>query len=283
MPHDPDKYRQLLGSVRSACAEYDQRLFCLEAITKEEMALIYADPKLLEATNFLAFIPLSPSDEDGEDCQGFYIALKEPICPDGGVYRREHYDVFVSLAKEAGAWLPRRLKEQIKQRAKTEPATMLAWWLSCMWWTNPPSDESLAESTLLWGQPFLQFAETIEQCQLTATNPALPNSSDEKGSQSEHSQEDIEAAPTAVERDLTGTLKPEKPKTTNQLMSEIIQEKPEAMGWTTSQWASKLKRARSTVHATSWWKTLESHRIRARAGRANDRRRKSKENDQWGN
>jgi len=46
MPHDPDEYRRLLGSVRNAYARHGHRLFGLETITKEEFTLVYANPKL---------------------------------------------------------------------------------------------------------------------------------------------------------------------------------------------------------------------------------------------
>lgn len=61
--------------------------------------------------------------------------------------------------------------------------------------------------------------------------------------------------------------------TVNTRMIDIMQQESEAAGWTSTQWASRLKCAKSTVVATMAWKRLENLRLQARAERVNDRRR----------
>jgi hypothetical protein len=57
-------------------------------------------------------------------------------------------------------------------------------------------------------------------------------------------------------------------------MLETIQEIPEAMGWSSIQWARHLKCAKSTVVGTTTWKNFTMLREQAKAKRALDRRRR---------
>jgi len=86
------------------------------------------------------------------------------------------------------------------------------------------------------------------------------------------------AAPTHSERQpsaRSGT----KRATVNTRMLETIHKMPEAMGWTTSQWAKYLKCAKSSVAEAQVWKDLAMGRERKKAERAKDRRRKPKASD----
>jgi hypothetical protein len=68
----------------------------------------------------------------------------------------------------------------------------------------------------------------------------------------------------------------------NARMLETIQNNPEAMGWTSPQWAKHLKCAKSSVVDTETWKDLTMRRQRNRAERAQDRRQRSKSSGQRG-
>jgi hypothetical protein len=68
--------------------------------------------------------------------------------------------------------------------------------------------------------------------------------------------------------------------TVNARMLETIQQDPSAMGWSSPKWAKQLKCSRSTIVATEAWRMLESARLRAKAERMTDRRRKPKASDQ---
>tara|TARA_B100001123_G_scaffold386875_1_gene461699 strand:+ start:331 stop:1092 length:762 start_codon:yes stop_codon:yes gene_type:complete len=61
--------------------------------------------------------------------------------------------------------------------------------------------------------------------------------------------------------------------TVNVRMLAVIQENPEAIGWSCSEWAKHLKCARSTVVATMTWKTFKRHREMDKAERDLSRRR----------
>ncbi|MDP7305857.1 MAG: hypothetical protein QGG09_22285 [Pirellulaceae bacterium] len=61
--------------------------------------------------------------------------------------------------------------------------------------------------------------------------------------------------------------------TVNLRMYGVLQENPEAMGWSCLKWAKCLKCARSTVVATAAWKTYKDIREKEKAERALDRRR----------
>jgi hypothetical protein len=79
----------------------------------------------------------------------------------------------------------------------------------------------------------------------------------------------------------TGTpAKSFKRATVNQRMSAmILQDCGMVAAWNSSQWAKHLKCAKSTVVATQAWKHLEMTRLKAKAERRNDRRRKPKGSD----
>lgn len=74
--------------------------------------------------------------------------------------------------------------------------------------------------------------------------------------------------------DATGESNPRPKASVNARMLETIQKNPEAMGWTTTQWAKHLHCAKSTVADTKTWKDLAMGRDRARAERATDRRQR---------
>jgi hypothetical protein len=73
---------------------------------------------------------------------------------------------------------------------------------------------------------------------------------------------------------------PGRKASVNARMMEEIQRNPEeAMGWTSTQWAKRLKCARSSVVDTATWDNLKMARERNRAERARDRRRRPKASD----
>lgn len=65
----------------------------------------------------------------------------------------------------------------------------------------------------------------------------------------------------------------------NARMLETIQRDMTAMGWTSRSWAKHLKCSPSSIVATDAWESLESARLRAKASRMSDRRRKPKASD----
>jgi len=62
--------------------------------------------------------------------------------------------------------------------------------------------------------------------------------------------------------------------TANARMLETMEKDPNCKGWTTKQWAARLKCAQSTVVATRAWKKLAMLRDEGKARRAMDRRRR---------
>ncbi len=75
-----------------------------------------------------------------------------------------------------------------------------------------------------------------------------------------------------------GTLAAEKPTATvNARMLELVQRDLERVrGWTTKQWATELRCARSSVVKTRVWQDLAIARDRQRAEKAADRRRRKR-------
>ena len=65
----------------------------------------------------------------------------------------------------------------------------------------------------------------------------------------------------------------------NARMLETIQNDTTSMGWSSTQWAKRLRCAKSSVVATQAWKDLAMGRERVKAGRAMDRRRRPKASD----
>jgi len=67
--------------------------------------------------------------------------------------------------------------------------------------------------------------------------------------------------------------------TVNEQMAGMIMKNPNAMGWSSPEWAKTLKCGKSTVVETPTWKNLETVRLDEKAKRAKDRRRKPKASD----
>jgi hypothetical protein len=68
-------------------------------------------------------------------------------------------------------------------------------------------------------------------------------------------------------------------KRINARMLEIIQQDQNAMGWNSTQWATCLKCAKSSVVETQAWKDLTMGRERIKAEKVKDRRRRLKASD----
>lgn len=71
----------------------------------------------------------------------------------------------------------------------------------------------------------------------------------------------------------------QKRPTANQMMLDKIQRDPDSRGWTVQQWAEYTKKGRATIAACPAWRELETIRLKLKAERAVDRRRKPKASD----
>ena len=68
--------------------------------------------------------------------------------------------------------------------------------------------------------------------------------------------------------------KKRKKATVNARMIDALNAKPEAVGWTTKQWAKHLKCSESAIVGTRTWKTMKEERDQERAKKRNDRRQR---------
>lgn len=83
--------------------------------------------------------------------------------------------------------------------------------------------------------------------------------------------------PVTIEVTPTGTVKPaNQKKNVNARMLEVMLANQDSRGWTSDQWAKHLKCTKPSVVNTQAWKELKIHRMRAKAERTQDRRRKGK-------